>query len=87
MEICQSVFTKYVLDGKTFTSNEEIKNHVDQQRTKILWALNYATSWKMAKGIRPESRIYNSIKYLITIIKLSYIFMKGYGYIWRLLKT
>ena len=48
------------LDGKMFTSNEEVKNPLDQffaiKDRKILWAWNHATNRKMEKVLYQNSQ-------------------------------
>ncbi|GFV28681.1 histone-lysine N-methyltransferase SETMAR [Trichonephila clavipes] len=62
---------------KTFTSNEEVKNHLDQffaskdQTFYERGIMLLPERWQ--KGVGPERPIYNLIKYLFIIRKLSFI--------------
>ena len=57
-----------LLEGKTFTSNEGVKNALDRFDSKDQNFVEHgiANARKMAKGIGPKWGIYNLIKYLYT---------------------
>ncbi|GFV26226.1 histone-lysine N-methyltransferase SETMAR [Trichonephila clavipes] len=61
------------LDCETFTSNEEVKTHLDQfiaSKDQKCYEWNYATTRKMAKGVGPERPIYNLIKECVTGLRV-----------------